>query len=194
MGASDRGQNEDISWYAMRPMRWAPARLMRSPANKFTTITAGRNGSPYNDQVVVKPDHRLASTLHAAAPQTRLPAGYWVPVQLTIGDPLLKGPYYLRVASKGPRLLNTDPLYASTDRGNPWVRIYADSFNTATGKLTVASSPEPQMSANPSWFSRFATLTAILVFDHPPAASDLSFELESAPDGVDVYSPATGKW
>jgi hypothetical protein len=159
------------------------------PANRFTP-----NNPAFPDGATITPDYRLAGTVHPAGSQARLPAGYWVPVQMTIGAPFLKGPYYLRVQSSGPRLLNVDPLYRSSDGGQPWLRVYADSFNKSNGQLTPSTSTAPHMSVSHGRFDQTGTMTSILVFDRLPTSSDLSLELESTPDGVDVYSPATGQW
>src|SRR6266704_408802 len=40
-GSSDCGQYDDISWYVTRPMRWAPALLMRSSFHCFSSAPSG---------------------------------------------------------------------------------------------------------------------------------------------------------
>jgi hypothetical protein len=170
------------------------------PADKFTTVANARTPN----QATMTPDFRSAQVLHHGAPGSRAPTGYVVPVTVSIGGipatgrfflPALRGPYYLRVRSSGPaHLLNADPLYAVGDGGQPWVRLYDDTLNTRNGQWQMTNSTAPIMAFNRS------SATALLVFDRPPNATDLSFELESAPDGRrydsggPYYEPATGSW
>jgi hypothetical protein len=170
------------------------------PANRFTTVASARTPN----QATMTPDLRSSQVLYQGAPGSRVPTGYVVPVKVTIGGipatgrnfaPALKGPYYLRVRSSGSaKLLNADPLYSTGDGGQPWVRLYDDSLNAGTGQWHMANATAPIMA-----FDR-ASATALLVFDRPPNAAGLSFELESSPDGHrydsggPYYQPATGQW
>jgi hypothetical protein len=158
------------------------------PARAFTTVTS----RPGTAQAVIAPDFSRASTYREAPAGSRLPAGYLLPVRITLDagrGANNQGPYYLRVKSSGAKLLNVDSLYAVTDGGTPWIRIYDDK---------LSRSGDPIVSANPRMLRTYPGkdnyMVALAVFDRPPTALDVSFRLDAAPDGEDGYVASTGTW
>ena len=160
------------------------------PARRFTTVS---ETPTWVTQAKIAPDYAAAAKPYSAdASSPRLPAGHVLPVRITLAypppngtAPKDQGPYYLRVKSTGPHLLNADPLYSSNFGGTPWVRIYDDTLNEGTWELG-------KQLLKYNYKKPF--MVALLVFDRAPTDTDTSFELDAAPNGVDTYQLATGNW
>ena len=119
----------------------------------------------------------------------RLPAGWVLPVRISLGNNSDQGPYFLRVKSTSARLLNPAPLYSPAGGGAPWVLVYNDTLGRDGVTWHLASGP-PLARYN----GRQGYMLALVVFDQKPTAADTSFELDAAPDGVSSYLPSTGNW
>jgi hypothetical protein len=157
------------------------------PARAFRTVTR----KPKTAQAVIQPDFPRAATPFAGS-SSRVPAGYLLPVRITLDSSRTannQGPYYLRVRSTGPKLLNPDSLVADTDGGTPWIRVYNDK---------LGKSGQPQITSDAQVLREYPArdnyMVALAVFDRPPTAADVSFRLDAAPDGDEGYVPSTGRW
>ena len=172
------------------------------PARRFTANDAT---APCANQVQIAPDYDASKRYYdGALGSPRVPAGYVLPVKLTLERPAVcayvdpstpagyrdQGPYYLRVKSTGPRLLNADPFYSANFGGAPWVRVYPDTLTGGGWNL----SKEPRDPQVLKYDYQKGYMLALLVFDRPPSAADTSFELDAAPNGVATYQLATGNW
>jgi hypothetical protein len=120
---------------------------------------------------------------------SRLPAGWVLPVKISLGSKSDQGPYFLRVKSTAGRLLNAAPLYSPNAGGTPWVLIYDDTLGP--DGLTYRLSNGPPLAR---YNGKQGYMLALVVFDQKPTAADTSFELDAAPDGVGGYLPSTGNW
>jgi alpha-tubulin suppressor-like RCC1 family protein len=170
------------------------------PARRFT---ANDETAPCFNRVKIAPDYEASKGYYDGSQGSpRIPAGYVLPVRLTLERPAVcaytdprnpvgyrdQGPYYLRVKSTGPRLLNADSFYSANFGGAPWVRVYSDTHTG--GRWELSADPQQVL----KYDYRQGYMLAMLVFDRPPTAADTSFELNAAPNGVATYEYATGNW
>jgi len=118
----------------------------------------------------------------------RLPAGWVLPVKISLVDSTDQGPYYLRVRSTAG-LLNPAPLYRASSGGAPWVLIYDDTLRREGTDWRLADDVPLQR-----YNGRRRYMLALAVFAERPTAANSSFQLNAAPDGDDGYRPATGNW
>jgi hypothetical protein len=126
---------------------------------------------------------------HIDTPGTGLPAGWVLPVRVTPGA-ADRGPFYLRVRSSGPRLLNADPDYSPRFGGTPWVRIYDDHLGGSGQWVRRLGPPHTVQAYEPA----NGPITGVLVFDQQPSPQQVYLRLDAAPNGVSPYIPSDGTW
>lgn len=146
------------------------------PARRLQTVAAPRRA----DEVALTPGRGRKTD-----------QGWSVPVEIRLSSYDDQGPYYLRVHAPGLQILNVAPRYSAANTGEPWVLVP----DQAGAQVVTHSSPPGPPVERPGGPTPGPTITATVVFDREPTPADrITYELDAAPNGIDGYDAATGRF